>query len=179
MRLRKANAIISLITTALLLDHAIYYSIWMLSRGTISRPVEISPFILVGLIALHAVQSIAMAILGHKGAEKVPVKGYTKLNLPTVLQRATGIVMLILIAVHIAGASNYFQPKALHAVVHPLFFAVVLTHTSISVIKALITLGIGSKKVLKCIGIVLLILCGTIMIASCIGFQMCLFMGVG
>ena len=178
MRLRKANAIISLIITVLLLDHGIYNSIWMLSRCTISRPVEISPWVLVGLMMLHAALSIVMAIIGHKGLKKVPMKTYPKLNFPTILQRATGIAMLVLLAVHIAGAANYFQPKYLHAVLHPLFFAVVLTHTSVSVSKALITLGIGSTKVLKSIDIILLIICGATLIASCIGFLLCLFMGV-
>lgn len=90
----------------------------------------------------------------------------------------SGILMMIFIGIHIAGAKNHFQPKMLHAVVHPLFFGVVLAHVAVSTSKSLITLGIGSAKVIKIVDIAIKILCRATFIAGVIGFYLCLFLGI-
>ena len=52
MLLRKFNAIISLLTTLFLLDHAIFASVRMLSKGKIEQSAPIAPWILAGLMAV-------------------------------------------------------------------------------------------------------------------------------
>ena len=146
MNLRKLNAVISLITTVLLLDHAIFYSVWMLSRGSIAKSAESMPWVLVGLTGLHALLSLAMAVLAHKGREKQKYKTYAKLNVRTMVQRISSVLMLILLGVHIVGSANHFQPKGFHAVVHPLFFAVALAHMAVSTSKSFITAGCGASS---------------------------------
>ena len=94
------------------------------------------------------------------------------------MQRASGILMILLLAVHILGANNYYKPKALHAVLHPLFFAIVLAHVAVSVSKAMITLGIGNAKVIKTVNVIVKVICIATFIACVIGFYLCLFMGV-
>ena len=178
MRLRKINACLSLLTSILFLDHAIFLSIWMLSRCSIQNTADNMPFVLLTVAAIHAGISILLAFLGHKGAEKRKCKSYSKLNIPTNIQRMTGILMILLIGLHLAGAANYYQPKMLHAIVHPLFFALALAHISVSVSKALITLGIGNAKVVKIVDVVMKVLCGVIFIAAVVGFYLCLFVGV-
>jgi hypothetical protein len=83
-----------------------------------------------------------------------------------------------LLVLHIVGASNYYQPKILHAILHPLFFAVVLAHVAVSVSKAMITLGIGNAKVVKGVDVTIKLICIATFIASVIGFYLCLFVGV-
>ena len=86
--------------------------------------------------------------------------------------------MILLLILHIVGAINHFQPKILHAVLHPLFFAVVLSHVAVSGSKAMITLGIGSAKVVNATDVVIKVLCVATFVASVIGFYICLFVGV-
>ena len=178
MLLRKINATLSLLTTVLLLNHAIFLSVWMLSRCSIAKAENFMPWVLVVLMVVHAIISIVLAILGHKGVEKRKCKEYPKLNVSTTMQRMSGVFMLLLLGLHIAGAANHFQPKILHAVLHPLFFAVVLSHVAVSGSKAMITLGIGSAKTVKVVDVVIKIICIATFIASVIGFNLCLFVGV-
>ena len=178
MLLRKINAALSLLTTVLLLDHAIFLSVWMLSRCSIAKAENFMPRILAMLVVVHAIISIVLAILGHKGVEKRKCKEYPKLNVSTMIQRMSGIFMLLLLGLHIAGAANHFQPKILHAVLHPLFFAVALAHVAVSTSKALITLGIGNAKVVKIVDVIIKVLCVGTFIAGVIGFYLCLFVGV-
>jgi hypothetical protein len=176
--LRKINAVISLIVTVLIMDHAIFLSVWMLSRCSIAKSENFLPIILMVLVVVHAIISILLGFLGHKGAEKRKCKEYPKLNVSTMIQRISGVLMLILLVLHIVGASNYYQPKILHAVLHPLFFYIVLAHVAVSVSKAMITLGIGNAKAVKIVDVVVKVICILTFIASVLGFYLCLFVGV-
>ena len=66
----------------------------------------------------------------------------------------------------------------LHAILHPLFFAIVLAHVAVSVSKAMITLGIGNAKVIKVVDVVMKVICIATFVAGIIGFYLCLFVGV-
>lgn len=129
-------------------------------------------------MVVHGVISIVLAFLGHRGTEKRKCNTYPKMNVSTVIQRASGILMFLLIGFHLAGAANHFQPKMLHAVLHPLFFATVLAHVAVSTSRALITLGIGNAKFVKSVDVIVKVLCGATLIAGVSGFYLCLFLGV-
>lgn len=178
MLLRKINAILSLICTVLILNHAIFLSVWMLSRCSIAKTENVMPIVIMILVLLHAIISIILGILGHKNAEKRKTKEYPKLNVSTIIQRVSGVLMLLLLGLHIVGASNYYQPKILHAILHPLFFGIVLAHVAVSVSKAMITLGIGNAKVVRVVDVVTKVICIATFIACTIGFYLCLFVGV-
>lgn len=178
MLLRKINAVLSLISTILILDHAIFLAIWMLSRCSIEKTENFLPWILMISVLAHAIISIILAVLGHKNAEKRKCKEYPKLNVATIMQRFSGILMILLLALHIVGAENHYQPKILHAILHPLFFAVVLAHVAVSASKAMITLGIGNAKAVKVVDVVIKVICIATFIATIIGFNLCLFVGV-
>ena len=178
MKLRKINAGLSLITTILLMDHAMLLSVWMLSRCSIEKSAENMPYVLAALMFVHAVISIVLAILGHKGAKKIKVKSYPQLNRATMVQRITGILMILMLGLHIAGANNYYKPKMLHAVFHPIFFGIALAHAAVSTSKALITLGIGNAKLVKIVNVVMRVLCVVTFVACVTGFYLCLFLGV-
>ncbi len=170
--MRKINAVLSLITTVLLLCHAIFYSVWMLFRAGFAKMSAYPSQILVVLMMVHAIISIVLAILGHKGAEKRKCKEYPKMNKQTYVQRFSGILLILLIGVHIAGALNHFQPKILHAILHPLFFMIALSHIAVSGSKAFITLGIGNAKAIKIIDVAIKIICVLTIIASIVGFYL-------
>ena len=197
-----------MLIVVLLLDHAIFYAVVMLSRYRIPTHATVLPWMITALVVIHAILSIAMAVLGHKGAEKRKCNTYAKLNARTMLQRFSGILMMVMIGVHIAGAATHFQPKMLHAVLlpvffamvligvhiagvathfqpkmlhavlHPVFFAMVLLHLAVSMSKAFITLGIGNAKLVKVIDVIMMVVCSITFIGAVVGFYLCLFLGV-
>ena len=178
MILRKINAALSLFTTVLLMDHAIFLSVWMLSRCSIEKSADFMPRILAVFMVLHAMLCIIFLIKSNKGVKKIKYKQYSELNVETYIQRITGVLIILMMGLHIAGAANHFQPKILHAIFHPLFFAVALAHSAVSVDKAFVTLGIGSAKFIRAISITMKIICSATFVAGVIGFYICLFVGV-
>lgn len=173
MLLRKINAIISLLTTLFLLDHAIFSSVWMLSRGKVEQSAPFSPWILVGLVAAHAFISIYFAVEANMDGTKVKGKNYPKLNRVTIFQRASGILLIVFTALHIAGAADAMQPpQIVHAIFHPLFFTIALAHAAVSTDKAFITLGIGNAKFVKGVSIAIKVICAATLIASISGFYL-------
>ena len=173
MLLRKINAWISLATTVLLLDHAIFNAVWMLSGFAVTKTANSMPWILFRLMLLHAIISIVLAILGHKGVEKRECKSYPKMNKTTIFQRASGVLLIFLTILHVAGtAGGLHPPKIVHAILPPVFFTIALMHAAISTSKAFITLGIGSAKFIKLADIVMKVICGITLIADVIGFYL-------
>ena len=171
MLLRKINAGISLLITLLVMDHAIFHAAWMLSRGSIEKTGNSRPMFAV--MMAHAIISIVLAVLGHKGAEKRKCKSYANLNVITVLQRISGVLLIVLTVLHILGTVGVLQPpQMVHAILPPLFFAFVLMHTAISTPKAFVTLGIGNAKFIKVLGIAMKVICVATLIADVAGFYL-------
>ena len=173
MLLRKINAVISLLITLLLMDHAIFMGVWMLSEGGIAQNVSKLPRIMFLLMMVHAIISIVFAILGHKGAEKRKYNGYSKMNKSAYFQRASGILMIAFTVLHVLGGIGVMQPpRFVHVIVPPLFFALSLAHVTVSASKALITLGIGNARLVKVTDIVIRLICVATLIADVIGFYL-------
>ena len=145
----------------------------MLSMGEITQSASKLPRILFVLMMVHAIISIVLGVRGHKGACKGKYNGYFKMNVPTYIQRISGVLMIVFSVLHILGAVGVMQPPQLvHAIVPPLFFALTLAHVSISVSKAFITLGIGNAKVIKVTNVLVRLICGATLIADVIGFYL-------
>ena len=173
MNLRKINAGLSLLCTVLLMDHAIFHAVWMLSRGSIPKTASSLPRILFMLMLIHAIISIVLAIRGHKGTEKRKYNGYPYMNLPTYIQRVSGIALILFTTLHIAGTVGLMQPPpVVHAILPPVFFTIALMHTAISTSKALITLGIGNAKLVKIVDIAMKVICAVTLIADVVGFYL-------
>lgn len=176
--MRKINAVFGLLTTVLLLIHAICLSVRMLSRYRIDMPDSPLPWVLTALMTVHMVLCIILWISSQKDANGTKHKEYFKLNAETYVQRITGLLIILLIVLHVLGAANHFQPKMLHAILHPLFFAAALAHVSVSFSRAFISLGIGNAKAIRIIDVSTKALCCVIFAAGVIGFNLCLFLGV-
>ena len=173
MILRKINAWFGLITTLLLLDHAIFHAVWMLSKGSIEKSANIMPVILYGSMVIHAIISIILVVFEKKGDESKKIYGYPKLNKTTYIQRASGILLMLFTALHVLGAMGITKPPLIvHAILPPLFFTLALMHTAISTVKAFITLGIGNAKFIKISDIVIKVICGITLIADVVGFYL-------
>lgn len=172
---RKINAIISLICSLLILTHGTYDAIWMICRGKISTLSIPVPFILVVFLVIHIILSIVTAILASSPKSKEKARMYQKENIKTLIQRASGILIILLLIPHVIGMKQFLNPKILHSIVHPLFFLLVYGHTAISFSKAFITLGIGNAKFIKVIDILSTILCSLIFIASIIGLYLVMY----
>lgn len=142
------------------------------------RTVEIKPVFLLVTMAVHALISIFLTIRCSGGTGKPKGKSYPAMNVPTNIQRLSGGLMIVLLGLHITGVKTHFQPKIVHAIIQPLFFALSFAHISVSTSKAMITLGIGNTKVIKTVNVVMRIICGATLIAGVVGFYICLFVGV-
>ena len=166
---QKINAGLSLLSTMLLLDHAIFLSVWMLSGGMIPKSAGFMPWVLAGAVLSHAIISIDLAVSAHMGPKTRKSKTYTKLNRSTIIQRASGVLMMLFIPLHIAGAAGYMQPPK---IVHAMFYTIVLMHAAVSTSKAFITLGIGNAKFVKVVDIVVKVICAATLIAALTSFYL-------
>ena len=176
MLLRKINAVIGLLCTFFLLDHAIFHAAWMMSKGTIEKSASSLPRILFTLMMVHAIISIVLAFRGHKGAEKRKCKAYPQMNVATNIQRVGGMVMILLAVQHVLGVNGLWRvPPLVHTFLPPLFFAVALSHMAVSGSKALITLGIGNARFVKTADVIIKVLCGITLIADIVGYY--IFLG--
>ena len=171
MNLRKVNAGLSLLCTFLLMDHAICHGAWMLFEISLHKPVKSFSWILFGLMLVHAIVSIVLAVLGHKGTAKGKYNSYPNMNRATIIQRMSGMLLILFTVLHIAGTVGILQPpKLVHAILPPVFFTIALMHTAISTSKAFITLGIGNAKLIKRVDVAMKVLCAVTLIADVVGF---------
>lgn len=173
MKLRKANAVFSLISTILLLSHAISLGAWMLSKGSFPWPTNAIPWALTVFFVIHAIISIILMATSHKGNKGNKGKNYPKLNKATIVQRISGALLIVFTALHILGAAGITHtPQVVHAIVPPLFFLLVMVHVAVSTSKAFITLGIGSARFVKRADIVIKVICAATLMADIIGFYL-------
>lgn len=173
MLTRKINAVISLLITFLIFAHAISIAFWMLSFGTVNRAPSVMSWALTALVLIHAFISIEMVVSRLVSGEGRKSKMYPKFNRVTIIQRASGLLMVAFIGLHIAGATGVMQPpRIVHAIVPPLFFAIVMAHVAVSVSKAFITLGIGSAMFIKTVDAVMKVTSAVTLIADVIGFYL-------
>ena len=173
MLMRKINAGLSLLTAVLLLGHAIFEAVRMISRGAIEKGGSFISWILFGLMLAHAVISIDLAVSAHLETETRKGKSYPKLNISTMIQRITGMALIVFAGLHVAGAAGYMTPPpVIHAIVPAVFFTIALAHAAVSTSKAFITFGIGNAKFVKAVDIVVKVICAATLIAALTGFYL-------
>lgn len=173
MLLRKINAILGLLATVFLLDHAIFHSVWMLSKGRVEQSAPVGPWILAGLMGAHAFISIMLAVSAHMEGRQGKYNQYPKMNRATIFQRISGVLLIIFTVLHITGATGVMTPPpVIHTIVPPIFFTIALIHTAISADKAFITLGIGNARFIKAVSVVVKVLCAVTLVACIIGFYL-------
>ena len=167
--LKKVNAVLSLMCTFLIIVHGLYDSIWMFCRGKMPLLPATIPLFLMLLVVLHAILCIVSAVVWGKNKKNKNEKFYRKENFKTIIQRASGMLMLLLLVFHVIGMNNHLNNRIFHSIIHPIFFLVVYVHIIISFSKAFITLGIGNAKSIKIINIIICFVCILLFIFSVIG----------
>ena len=142
MAIKKWNARLSLLTLLLLLIHEgyqLYAYITFYYNPTLSK---VTGFATAGCFALHAILSVISVFVLHD-AKSV---AYKKLNIRTVLQRVSAVLILLLLPLHIfsfsllkssAGGVGYVLVEAAQII----FYAMLSCHVALSFSNALITLG--------------------------------------
>jgi hypothetical protein len=168
--MRKINAILSLLTTLLLFDHASFNTVRMLSGGTVEESADFMPWIFLGFMLMHAIVSIGLLISTRAKNEKQTSKAYVRFNAATLVQRFSGVALIVLAGLHAVGTSGLVHfPGPVYPVLHVVFFTVAFAHVAISTSKALITLGIGNAKFVRVADIVIKVICAAMLIAALAG----------
>ena len=172
MVLRKINSVISLITTFLVLDHAIFNAAWALSNRTIAKTTVLS-WVLVGFMAVHAILSMSLGMSANRVPVSIDEKSYPKNNVITIIQRVSGMLLIVFTVFHVLGATGVMTPPAVvHAILPTLFYVVCMGHTAISTSKALISLGVGNAKIVKVVDVIVKVICAATLVASIVGFYL-------
>ena len=168
MLLKKINAVIGLIATVLIFDHAIFNAVWMLSKGSIPKT-SFMAWVLVGFMAVHAILSIETST--RQVVANTDAASYPKKNVMTIVQRVSGMLLIVFTALHIASTAGPLNPpKAIHMIMPVLFYTVTLMHVAISASKALVTLGVGNAKAIKIIDVIIKAACVAVLAFDLIGF---------
>jgi hypothetical protein len=147
MKIKKINAAAALFTAVLLIIHVLYccYEYIAMYYNETLKTVTALPFMI--MTCLHAVMGMLSVFLLSDGTR---ADLYPRLNRATVIQRTTAALVFPLLILHLKtfeilkNLSSQGQGFKLYAVMasQVLFYAVIMTHTAVSISRALVTLGI-------------------------------------
>lgn len=164
--LKKINAGLSLFTVIVLIAHM---CVAMQAINGIILPVtDVMPVAVMILMIIHVLISMAIMAFAHDGHKtKYPGK-----NIATIIQRASGVLMLIpLFVTHTRYFSEFRLNQTLFFILEIFFFILVFAHIVISVPRACITLGLlKNEKAVKICGIITLILSVALVAVSIISY---------
>ncbi|WP_405342825.1 hypothetical protein [Ruminococcus sp.] len=168
MNIKKWNARLSLLTVVLFLIHEGYHLYAYTAMYHNPTLTKVTGYALAAALGLHVILSIMSVFVLHD-AKKV---AYKKLNIRTVIQRVSAVLIVLLLPLHIlsfgllqssVGGVGYFLTEIAQIV----FYAALCCHIAVSFSGALITLGILSdmrKK--RVIDIVVAVICVILFIAA-------------
>ena len=168
--LKKINAAAAFLVILSLLGHAgtMTFSLW---TGWYNFMIaKTFAYVTAGALALHVLISLIIFFFFHDGASLK----YKKENKTVIIQRATALLILILLHVHITAYSHMATGETLtvvqtifYCISESLFFISVASHAAVSVSKGMITLGlISSPKTVRAVDIISYSLCAFIMLAA-------------
>lgn len=168
MNIKKWNARLSLLTLVLLLIHEgyqLYAYITFYYNPTLSK---VSGYATAGCFVLHAILSM-ICVFGLHDAKNV---AYKKLNIRTVMQRVSAVLILVLLPLHIfsfsllrisVGGIGYVLVEAAQI----LFYVMLTCHVVLSFSNALITLGrLSDMKKKRIIDVIVLVVFVTLLISA-------------
>lgn len=172
MKLKKINAVLSLLAAVTLLIHIGYsiyaYLTYYYNPGL--KYLTAVPFMIIA--CLHAVCGMSALFLQADG---IRADLYPKLNRETVVQRISAALIYPLLILHIqtydvlkeTAASGQMFLFYFVLLAQPLFYIVVMLHTAVSFSRALITLGwLVSKEKQKKIDKMTYIICSLILVIA-------------
>lgn len=173
MKLKKCNAVLSLLTVLAMFLHVGYSAYTYLTfyydpALTVAFAV---PFAV--LTCLHAVLGMCSVFFLSDGTR---MSLYGKQNIRTIVQRLTAALIFPLLLLHIktfdllntAASSGQYALFALLILAQVVFYLSVFAHASVSFSRALITLGwLSSKKAQRITDRVMGVLCTVLFFVTC------------
>lgn len=150
-KLKKLNAVLGLLTIALLIAHAGYSAvsyIFMLYHPNVTKALSLP---LLVIVCLHAILGMSLVFLHSDGTDLTAYPGYNK---ATIAQRVSAALIFPMLLLHIrtfalmssAAEAGAKAPVVLLILVEVLFFGTIFTHIAVSFSRALITLGLLSSR---------------------------------
>ena len=168
MKLKKWNAALSILTIFLLLIHEgyqLFAYITFYYNPTLSA---VTGYAVIGCLGLHAILSAICVFTLHDS--KVIV--YKKLNLRTVIQRISAVLIVLLLPFHVLSFS-LLQKSAggvgyvLTEVVQIVFYASLMGHIALSFGNSLVTLGsLSDIKKKRILDLCMLVVCTILFITA-------------
>ena len=159
MNIKKLNARLSLLTSALLLIHEGYQLYAYISFFYDPTLTAVLGYTVAGCFVLHGILS-AVCVFALHDSKTV---AYKKLNIRILFQRISAIMMILLLPLHIfsfsllrssVGGIGYILVEALQII----FYAALSCHIALSFSNALITLGrlsdVRKKRVIDIVALV-------------------------
>lgn len=147
--LKKINTIIALIIVFTLLGHIVTTMIFLLNGFRIELLNNIFARTTYALFLLHIL--ISIYVLFKHDAKPITVK-YPKESKRVWIQRASGVVMIILLHAHISQMVMVLKQipiedagKIKFCVINIMFFAAIFVHIAVSFSRAFISLGIMTE----------------------------------
>lgn len=153
MKLKKINAVLGLLLSAVCLTHVVG-EVWNgMTYGALNSQNQILARICGVIAILHILISCYMLFISHEGKR---MNLYPRENASTLLQRISGILMIIFLAFHV-GVLNALAGHEgrdagffiLRTAIAILFYGTVFLHISVSFSRALITLGVITSRTTK------------------------------
>ena len=161
---KKINAWLGLGSAAVLAAHVCYQVIAYLTFSYNELVTKILGHALSCLVVLHVLCSVSILVFSHDKGNGIK---YGALNVRTILQRVSAVLMLVLIGIHINNFKHLAEALVPLLIVQILFFACVFIHIGVSVTNALITKGvIDSARVRKRVDTAVFIICIILFIAA-------------
>lgn len=168
MKMKKHNALLGLLSIIFMLAHILYSVFTYLTfyYNPLLTKIFAIPFMVV--VCLHAVCGMLTVFIQKDGYS---MDLYPKQNLRTILQRVSAALIFPLLILHLytfsfmrsSAEQGHVEFIILLIAAELVFFAVVVTHVSVSLTKGLITLGLlSSVKKQKWMDMIIYILCGVL-----------------
>ena len=188
MRIKKINAVLSLLTVLAIIVHIGYniFAYLTFYYNPMLKGLTAGPFML--LACLHAILGMMIVFLQADGTR---LDLYPKQNRSTVIQRVSAALIFPLMILHTktfsllqsCAGSGKWVPFVLLIITQPLFYGTVLTHVAVSVTRALVTLGrIDSREKQKKIDCIVYIFCAVLFalaVFAVIRGQLAMFLPAG
>ena len=151
MRLKKCSAVAALISVVLFTVHIvyeIYASITFYYDPSLTKLLSI---LLIAPVCVHAVLGMSIVFLMSDGTD---LTQYPRQNLRTILQRISAALFFPLLFLHVrtfemlrsCAQSGQWAGFWMLIIAEVLFFADILTHSAVSLTRALITMGWLSSR---------------------------------
>ena len=170
MLLKKTNAAFGLLTIIALVIHAWYQMVSYVRFTHDEKMTMILAGVVMLCLLIHVVLAMCILMFANERADITEYPGY---NTRTIIQRASAIGILVLLLGHIsafkvlmAGSPGGLLPAA---IIQILFLGMAFAHISVSLSKALITLGIiTSERTKDVLDRIMAVLCSAAFIAACV-----------